>query len=122
MHFETRMGTSNRIEMNPDIMLGKPVIRGTRVTVELLLRKLSQGATEESLLEAYPHLTREDIKAAIAYAADTIAQQKPWEDKSASRAPQKPQTALFKGPGGSTGHLIGESDEQPPGDLPWRSS
>jgi uncharacterized protein (DUF433 family) len=64
------MDTSNRIEINPDIMLGKPVIRGTRVTVELLLRKLSEGATEESLLEAYPHLTREDIKAAIAYAAD----------------------------------------------------
>jgi uncharacterized protein (DUF433 family) len=121
MHFETRMGTSNRIEMNPDIMLGKPVIRGTRVTVEMLLRKLSQGATEQSLLEAYPHLTREDIKAAIAYAADTLAQREPSET-SASRAPQKPQTALFKGPGGSTGHLIGESDEQPPGDLPWRSS
>jgi uncharacterized protein (DUF433 family) len=113
------MGTSNRIELNPEIMLGKPVIRGTRITVELLLRNLSEGATEENLLEAYPHLTREDIKAAIAYAADTIAQQ---EDKSALRAPQKPQTALFKGPGGSTGHLIGDSDEQPPGDSPWRSS
>jgi uncharacterized protein (DUF433 family) len=122
MHLETPMGTSNRIEMNPEIMLGKPVIRGTRVTVELLLRKLSQGTTEESLLEAYPHLTREDIKAAIAYAADTIAQHKSWEDKGAARAPQKPQTALFKGPGGSTGQLIGESDEQPPGDPPWRSS
>jgi uncharacterized protein (DUF433 family) len=70
------MGTSNRIEVNPEIMLGKPVIRGTRVTVELLLRKLSEGATEEGLLEAYPHLTLEDIKAAIAYAADTIAHQK----------------------------------------------
>ena len=65
------MGTSNRIEVNPEIMLGKPVIRGTRVTVELLLRKLSEGASEEELLEAYPHLTRDDIKAAIAYAADT---------------------------------------------------
>jgi uncharacterized protein (DUF433 family) len=52
------MSTSNRIEVNPEIMLGKPVIRGTRVTVELLLRKLSEGATEEDLLEAYPHLTR----------------------------------------------------------------
>ena len=117
MHLETPMGTSNRIEINPDVMRGKPVIRGTRVTVELLLRKLSEGATEESLLESYPHLTREDIKAAIAYAADTIAQQ-----KADNIAPQKPQTALFKGPRGSTGHLIGESDEQPPGDSPWRSS
>ena len=56
--------------------LGKPVIRGTRVTVELLLRKLSEGATEEELLEAYPHLTHEDIKAAIAYAADAVAEKK----------------------------------------------
>jgi uncharacterized protein (DUF433 family) len=76
MHLETPMGISNRIEINPDVMLGKPVIRGTRLTVELLLRKLSEGASEESLLEAYPHLTREDIKAAIAFAADTVAQTK----------------------------------------------
>lgn len=101
-------------------MLGKPVIRGTRITVELLLRSLSEGATEKDLLEAYPHLTHEDIKSAIAYAADTIAQQKQSEDDIAPR--QKPQTALFKGPHGSTGHLLGESDEQPPGDPPWRSS
>ena len=76
MHSETPMPTSNRIEVNPEIMLGKPVIRGTRVTVELLLRKLSEGATEEDLLDAYPHLKRADIKAAIAYAADTIARDK----------------------------------------------
>ncbi len=49
----------NRIEMNPQIMLGKPVIRGTRVTVELILRKLSEGAPETDLLAAYPRLTRE---------------------------------------------------------------
>jgi uncharacterized protein (DUF433 family) len=57
-------------------MLGKPVIRGTRVTVELLLRKLAEGATEADLIDAYPHLTREDIRAAITYAADTVAHQK----------------------------------------------
>lgn len=84
MRAEIPMGTSNRIEVNPEIMLGKPVIRGTRVTVELLLRKLSEGATEDALLEAYPHLTREDIKAAIAYAADTIAQEKHWAAKTRS--------------------------------------
>ena len=77
MRAEIPMGTSNRIEVNPEIMLGKPVIRGTRVTVELLLRKLSEGATEEELLEAYPHLTRDDIKAAIAYGADTVARERP---------------------------------------------
>ena len=78
------MARSNRIEINPEIMLGKPVIRGTRVTVELLLRKLSEGATEDELLEAYPHLAREDIKAAIAYAADTIGHKKHWAAKTRS--------------------------------------
>jgi uncharacterized protein (DUF433 family) len=65
--------TTDRIEINPDVMLGKPVIRGTRIPVELLLRKLSEGATEVDLLDAYPRLTREDIQAALAYAADTVA-------------------------------------------------
>jgi uncharacterized protein (DUF433 family) len=120
MHIDTAMGTSNRIEINPDVMLGKPVIRGTRITVELLLRKLSEGATEKTLLETYPHVTREDIKAAIAYAADAIDRQ--WSSDAVARASGTPQTALFRGPGGNTGRLIGESDEQPTGDSPWRSS
>ncbi|MCE9581029.1 MAG: DUF433 domain-containing protein [Planctomycetes bacterium] len=59
-----------RIEMNPAVMLGKPVIRGTRIPVELLLRKLSEGATERDLLEGYPRLTPDDLRAALAYAAD----------------------------------------------------
>ncbi len=49
------------------------MIRGTRISVELLLRKLGEGASEEDLLDAYPRLTREDIRAALAYAADAIA-------------------------------------------------
>ena len=53
--------------------MGKPVIKGTRVTVELILRKLSGGAAEADLLDAYPRLTKEDIQAAIRYAADTVA-------------------------------------------------
>jgi uncharacterized protein (DUF433 family) len=64
---------TDRIEVNPRVMLGKPVVRGTRVTVELILRKLSEGATETELLDAYPRLTREDIRAALAYAADTVS-------------------------------------------------
>lgn len=64
---------NNRIEVNPEIMLGKPVIRGTRIPVELILRKLSEGATETELLDAYPRLTTEDIQAALAYAADSLA-------------------------------------------------
>lgn len=50
--------------------MGKPVIRGTRIPIELLLRKLSEKATEADLLDAYPNLTSEDIQAALRYAAD----------------------------------------------------
>jgi uncharacterized protein (DUF433 family) len=64
---------TERIEINPAVMLGKPVIRGTRIPVELLLRKLAEGATMEELLDAYPRLCAEDVRAALAYAADTIA-------------------------------------------------
>jgi uncharacterized protein (DUF433 family) len=67
------MTVADRIEINPKVMLGKPVIRGTRITVELLLRKLGEGATEDDLLDAYPRLTPEDIRAAIRYAADVVS-------------------------------------------------
>ncbi len=60
---------TDRIEINPAVMLGKPVIRGTRIPVELILRKLSEGATQTDLLDAYPRLALEDIRAAFAYAA-----------------------------------------------------
>ncbi len=65
---------TNRIEINPAVMLGKPVIRGTRIPVELILRKLSEGATEADLLDAYPRLTPEDIRTALAYAAKSLSQ------------------------------------------------
>lgn len=68
------MSTYGRIEINPKIMLGKPVIRGTRIAVELIVRKLAEGATEADILAAYPHLAPEDIKAALAFAADTVAE------------------------------------------------
>ena len=68
--------TSYRIEVNPDVMLGKPVIRGTRIPVELILRKLAEGATEADLLDGYPRLKEADIKAALAYAADTLSHEK----------------------------------------------
>jgi uncharacterized protein (DUF433 family) len=68
-----RMTTTNRIEVNPKVMLGKPVIRHTRIPVELIVRKLSEGASDADLLDAYPRLTLDDIRAALAYAADTLA-------------------------------------------------
>jgi uncharacterized protein (DUF433 family) len=63
----------DRIEINPEVVLGKPVIRGTRIPVELVLRKLSEGVSEADLLDAYPRLTTADIHAALAYAAQTLA-------------------------------------------------
>jgi uncharacterized protein (DUF433 family) len=67
------MSATDRIVVDPGVMLGKPVIRGTRLTVELILRKLGEGASEDDLLDGYPGLKREDIRAALAYAADTLA-------------------------------------------------
>jgi uncharacterized protein (DUF433 family) len=64
---------TRRIEINPSVMLGKPVIRNTRIPVELLLRKLAEGAQIAELLDAYPRLTEDDIRACLEYAADTIA-------------------------------------------------
>ena len=59
------MKVADRVEVNPKIMMGKPVIRGTRIPVELLVRKISEGASEKELLNAYPKLQKEDIKAAL---------------------------------------------------------
>lgn len=63
----------SRIEVNPEVMLGKPVIRGTRITVELVLRKLGAGMTPEAIIADHPHLTTGDIQAAQAYAAEVLA-------------------------------------------------
>lgn len=56
------------IQSDPAVMMGKPVVAGTRITVELILDKLAAGETIEQLLEAHPRLTREGIKAALAFA------------------------------------------------------
>jgi uncharacterized protein (DUF433 family) len=73
------MGTNERIQIDPKVMLGKPVIRGTRVPVELILRKLAEGATEADLLDGYPGLAAADIRAAIAYGADAVAHEETFE-------------------------------------------
>jgi uncharacterized protein (DUF433 family) len=67
------MALTDRIEINPKIMLGKPVIRGTRITVELILRKLGEGTTVDAILSAHPNLNVEDVRAALLYAAEGIA-------------------------------------------------
>lgn len=64
-----------RIEINPDIMFGKPVIKGTRITVEHILRKLAGGMTAEEIIKDHPHLTLKDILAAQEFAADYLGQE-----------------------------------------------
>jgi uncharacterized protein (DUF433 family) len=63
----------DKIEINPNIMFGKPVIRGTRITVEQILRKLAGGMTVEEIITDHPHLRKEDILAAQEFAADYLA-------------------------------------------------
>jgi uncharacterized protein (DUF433 family) len=63
----------DRITTDPKVMFGKPVIRGTRITVELILRKIAAGMTEQEIIAHHPHLTAEDIRAAAAFAAEHLA-------------------------------------------------
>lgn len=65
----------DRISLDPAVMLGKPVIRGTRITVEQILRELGAGMPVEEILAAHPRLTAEDIRAAQAFAADWMAEE-----------------------------------------------
>ena len=67
--------TFERIEINPKIMFGKPVVAGTRITVEHILRKLAGGMTVHEIIADHPHLVPDDIYAAAAFAADYLAQE-----------------------------------------------
>ncbi len=69
------MTYTDRIISDPKIMLGKPVIKGTRITVELVLTKLSEGMSVDEVIQAYLHLTREDILAVLSYSADVISRE-----------------------------------------------
>jgi uncharacterized protein (DUF433 family) len=60
------------IEVNPKVMMGKPVIKGTRITVELIIEKLAAGESIETILEDYPSLSREAIYASLQFAAENL--------------------------------------------------
>jgi uncharacterized protein (DUF433 family) len=62
-----------RISIDPRVMTGKPVLRRTRIPVELIVRMLAQGISEDDILQEYPRLEREDIRASLAYAARVLA-------------------------------------------------
>lgn len=69
------MDYRQRIIADSKVMLGKPVIKGTRITVEVILRKLADGMSVDQVLEAYPHLEKEDVMAVLAYSADVISKE-----------------------------------------------
>ncbi len=64
---------ADRIVVDPDVLVGKPTIKGTRISVELVLKRLSQDLDLETLFEAYPRLTEEDVKACLAYTRALVA-------------------------------------------------
>ena len=64
--------SSDLVQSDPSVMMGKPVIAGTRITVETILEKLAAGETTEQVLKAHPHLTKEGIQAALAFAAQVL--------------------------------------------------
>ena len=69
------MDWRDRIVTDPAILVGKPVIKGTRISVELILERLANGWTFERVLESYPHISRDDIQAALAFAADRLREE-----------------------------------------------
>lgn len=72
------------IVSNPGILGGKPCIRGTRISVEFVLELLASGATQEEILRTYPHLTAEQLKAALSYAARSLKNEVVWDVKSSA--------------------------------------
>jgi uncharacterized protein (DUF433 family) len=66
------MNWKDRISLNPDILTGKPIVKGTRLAVDFIIELLAQGWTEEDILRNYPGLTREDIRACLIYASNIL--------------------------------------------------
>jgi len=66
------MTWENRIAASTNVMLGKPVIRGTRITVEMVMERLASGWSIEQLIDSYPGITAEDVHACLAYAAEAV--------------------------------------------------
>jgi uncharacterized protein (DUF433 family) len=71
-NFEKNMKWHNHISINPEILTGKPTIKGTRIAVELILEKLAEGETIDQILESHPHINKEAILACLSYAADSL--------------------------------------------------
>jgi uncharacterized protein (DUF433 family) len=70
------MKWEDRIVASPDVLVGKPVVKGTRISVEFILERMANGWTEEQILDNYPHLTADDIRACLAYASELLHSEK----------------------------------------------
>jgi uncharacterized protein (DUF433 family) len=70
------MDWKDRIAIDPNVLVGKPVIKGTRIAVEFIIELLAEGWTHEHILHNFPHLTTEDIQAALHYASDMLKQER----------------------------------------------
>ena len=71
-----KVNIMDRITAHPDVMVGKPAIRGMRITVEQLLKALANGITADQLLNDYPELEKEDIRAALLYASQLVDEER----------------------------------------------
>lgn len=69
------MNWQDRIVSDPNILVGKPTVKGTRLSVEFILSLLAQGWTHEQIFESYPHLTRDDLQAVFAFVHDCLEQE-----------------------------------------------
>ncbi len=70
------MDWKSRIVADPEILVGKPTIKGTRISVELILERLAHGWSVETIIEAYPRVTREDVQAALLFAAEFLGEER----------------------------------------------
>lgn len=69
------MNWKERIEVDPAVLVGKPIIKGTRISVELILDRLADGWTMEDMLVSYPHVSREDVLAALSFASELFKEE-----------------------------------------------
>ena len=69
------MNWKDRIEVNPAVLVGKPIIKGTRISVELILDRMADGWTMEDVLVSYPHINREDVLAALSFASELFKEE-----------------------------------------------
>lgn len=80
----------DRIVMDPEILVGKPTVRGTRISVELVLKRLAQDLDLEGLFTSYPRLTREDVQACLEFAETKVRR---YRARGASREPETPRAS-----------------------------